>query len=137
MSEQNEKVSDYRVLCYGEATIQVITPKNGTNAGKDVKVLTSRVFHPVSVRNNDGTFTEQEPIWYDLKLFDNSVDLLKDFFKDGLVLRVSGEIKKRSWVGKDGKERHGADLMAYTVAIDIKQRGLKSVVFEKPIKKEG
>ena len=138
MSDQNEKVSDYRVICFGEPKITGIVPKSGANAGKEIKVLSMRAFHPVSVRKEDGTFEEKESLWFDLKLFDDSAELLSGFLKDGLVLRVSGEIKKRTWQGKDGREHESADLNLYSLAVDLKQRGLKGIVFEKPqVKKEG
>lgn len=138
MSEQNEKVSDYRVICFGEPKVSSIVPKSGANAGKEIKVLSMRAFHPVAVRKEDGTFEEKESLWFDLKLFDDNSDLLSGFLKDGLVLRVSGEVKKRTWQGKDGKEHESADLNLYSLAVDLKQRGLKGIVFEKPqIKKEG
>lgn len=136
MTEQNEKVSDHRVICYGEASVQIIVPKSGINAGKETPVLSMKAFHPVNVRKEDGTFDEKEPIWYDMKLYDSNAKLISSFLKDGLVLRVSGEVKPRTWTGRDGQERQSKDLILYSLAIDIKQRGLKTVVFEKPLKKE-
>lgn len=138
MSEQKERVSDYRVICYGEPKISSIVPKSGPNAGHEVKVLTVRGYHPVSEKQADGTFEEKESLWFDLKLFDDNAELLSGFLKDGLVLRVSGEIKKRTWQGKDGKEHESADLNLYSLAVDLKQRGLKGIFYEKPlVKKEG
>ena len=133
---KNEKVSDFRIICYGEHVVQKITPKSGDNAGKEVTVLTIRGFHPVNIRKDDGTFEEQDPKWFDLKLFDNNAELLSTFFKDGIVLRVSGEIKDKVWTGKDGKERNSSEITLYSVAIDIKQKGLKGIMFEKPIKQK-
>lgn len=130
--ERSEAVSDYRVILYGEPAVQTVTPKSGINAGKEIKVLTVRAYHPVSVRKNDGTFEEKDPLWLDLKLFDNNADHIKELLKDGLVLRVSGEIKTRPWTGKDGKVRESSDLMLHSLAVDLKQRGLKGLNFEKP-----
>lgn len=134
--KQNEKVTDYKIICFGEPTISEITVKSGANAGKKTKVLSTRAFHPVSERISDGKFESKEPLWFDLKFYHEKADLIADFFKDGLAMRISGEIKLREWTGKDQKVYQSNDLIAYTLAIELMQKGLKSIVFEKPIGKK-
>lgn len=134
--KNNEKISDYKVICFGESSVSEITIKTGASAGKKTKVLSTRAFHPVSVKKEDGQFENKDPIWFDLKFYQENADLAASFLKDGLALRVSGEIKKRSWTGKDQKTHLSMDLTAYSLAIDVMQKGLKSIVFEKPIGKK-
>lgn len=123
MSEQKERVSDYRVICYGEPKISSIVPKSGPNAGHEVKVLTVRGYHPVSEKQADGTFKQKDPVWHDLKLFNQSADLVAPLIKDGMALRVSGSLQDHAFTGKN------------SLSVDLMQRGLKSLDFEKPSKK--
>lgn len=134
--KNESRVSDLRVVCYGEASIKKILPKSGVNAGKEITVLSMRAYHPKSVRKPDGTFDLQETEWYTLQLFDDKAALIKSFLKDGLVLRVSGEVKTRKYQDKNGKEQIASDLTLYSIAVDLKQRGLLSIGFEKPLKKD-
>ena len=134
MSEQKEKVSDYRVICYGEPKVSSIVPKSGPNAGQEVKVLTVRGYHPVSERQEDGTFKQKDPVWHDLKLFHQNADLAASLIKDGLALRVSGALQDHAFTGKDGKEHHSSVLTLNSLSVDLMQRGLKGLDFEKPAK---
>lgn len=142
MSDQNvnggsaSRVSDHRVIIYGEPKVETITPRSGPNAGKQVNVLTVRGYHPTAERLPDGTFKEKDPVWYDLKLYDREAEMIKPFLKDGLALRVGGSVRTHAWTGKDGKERQDAEISLYSVAVDLKQRGLKGIDFEKPVRKE-
>ena len=56
--KNENRVSDLRVVCYGEASIKKILPKSGNNAGKEITVLSMRAYHPKSVRKPDGTFDQ-------------------------------------------------------------------------------
>ena len=142
MSDQNvnggsaPRVSDHRVIIYGEPKVETITPKTGPNAGRQVNVLTVRGYHPTAERQPDGSFKEKDPLWYDLRLYDQHAQQIKSFLKDGMALRVSGSVKTHTWTGKDGKERQGTEIALSSVAVDLKQRGLKGIDFEKPVKKE-
>lgn len=142
MSDQNvnggsaPRVSDHRVIIYGKPKVETIIPKGGTNAGKEIKVLTVRGYHPTAERLPDGSFKEKDPVWYDMKLYEREAELIRPFLKDGLALRVSGAVKTHTWTDKDGKERQGNEISLSSVAVDLKQRGLKGIDFEKPVRKE-
>lgn len=142
MSDQNvngssaPRVSDHRVIIYGEPKMETITPRSGPNAGKEVNVLTVRGYHPTAERLPDGSFKEKEPVWYDMKLYDREAEMIKPFLKDGLALRVAGAVRTHTWTGRDGKERQGQEISLSSVSVDLKQRGLKGIDFEKPVRKE-
>ncbi len=127
--------SDLRVICHGEPQIKTITPKSGTNEGKEVSVLCFRAYHPVAEKQQDGSFNSKDPEWYSLQLFDNKAQEIGKFIKDGLVLRVSGEVKEREYTDKNGQKQIGRDLNVYSLAVDLKQRGLKNIDFQKPASK--
>ena len=55
--------------------------------------------------------------------------------KDGMALRVSGSLQDHAFTGKDGKEHHSSILTLNSLSVDLMQRGLKSLDFEKPVKK--
>lgn len=135
MSEQKERVSDYRVICYGDPKVSSIVPKSGPNAGHEVKVLTVRGYHLVSEKQADGSFKQKDSIWHDLKLFNQNADLVSTLIKDGMAIRVSGSLQAHTFTGKDGKEYHNSVLTLNSLSVDLMQRGLKSLDFEKPTKK--
>lgn len=69
-------------------------------------------------RNDDGTFVEVDPVWYDAKLYGKPAEVLNESFKKGDSLVVMGESKVvRSEV--EGKQYTKNELSVKTFGPDI------------------
>ena len=129
MSEQNAVVTDFRLVVYGKAEKRTITIKNGENAGKTKDLLQFRAFHSEPVDKESKQFTST---WYDVNCFQDNSFYLVDHICDGLVLYVTGQVKTSQYTAKDGSLRENQTINAKKIYLDLLQRGLKSITFERP-----
>lgn len=139
MSEQakdQNRLSDARVVVYGEPQVKTVTPHSGPNAGKEVDVLSVRVRQDHAERLPDGTWEKKDSDWFDLQSYNPHAKELAAMLKDGMALRVSGIVQEREYTGKDGQQHQAKSIAANSLAIDMLQPGLKGVTFEKPIHRE-
>lgn len=123
--------NDMRVVVYGEPNVSTITPKTGDNAGKQIDVLNINVYKPNSARQPDGSWKQLDSDWYKLQLFSEHAKEISPLIKDGLALRVSGLIKENTFQGKDGQTKTSKNIVVNNIAVDLLQRGIKGIDFEK------
>ena len=123
--------NDLRVIVYGEPNIATITPKSGENAGKQIDVLNINVYKPNASKQPDGSWKQMDSDWYKLQLFSEHAKEISPLIKDGLALRVSGLIKENTFQGKDGQTKTSKNIVVNNIAVDLLQRGIKGIDFEK------
>lgn len=131
---EGQKLSDHKVVIYGQPEMKTITVKNGEKAGQQLNVISCKAYHPNIVRKEDGTFERKDPTWYRMQYYGKEdAAIVGKFLTDGLALRVTGYVKDVNYQDKEGKTQTAKELTADNIAIEILQKGLKSVVFEKPV----
>ena len=131
---EGQKISDHKVVIYGQPEIKTITVKNGDKAGQQLNVVSCRAYHPNIVRKDDGSFERKEPTWYRMQYYGKEdAAIVGKFLTDGLALRATGYVREISYQDKDGNTQTAKELTADNLSIEILQKGLKSVVFEKPV----
>ena len=136
MSDLQNRAQDLRVVVYGEPSVSTITPKSGENAGKQVDVLNLNVYKPKAEKDQDGKWKKLDPDFFKLQLFSEHAKAIAPLLKDGLALRVSGLIKEDSFQGRDGQQKIAKSILVNNIAIDLLQRGINAIDFQKPMKLE-
>lgn len=131
---EGQKISDHKVVVYGQPEIKTITVKNGEKVGQQLNVVSCRAYHPNIVRKEDGTFERKEATWYRMQYYGKEdAAIVGKFLTDGLALRATGYVRDITYQDKDGNTQTVKELTADNLSIEILQKGLKSVIFEKPV----
>lgn len=125
------KINDFRVIVYGDTKVNSIVPKSGVNAGKNIDVLTLEVYKPKAEKQPDGSWKKLDSEFYKIELYSQYASTVASMITSGIALRVSGTIKESEYTNKEGEKKTSKTIVADSLAVDLLQKGLKEIKFEK------
>ena len=125
------KINDFRVIVYGDTKVNSIVPKSGVNAGKNIDVLTLDVYKPKAEKQPDGSWKKLDSEFYKIELYSQYASTVTSMITSGIALRVSGTIKESEYTNKEGEKKTSKTIVADSLAVDLLQKGLKEIKFEK------
>lgn len=127
MSDSTEKVSNLRVVVHKNAEKRKITVKSGENEGQQVEILTFRCYHPKLL---DAASNTWDSTWYQVSCYQEESFYLADLIKDHLVLYVSGNLKRSSYLDKNGNNQEGFTIIANKISLDLLQSGVSGFTYK-------
>lgn len=137
--QPSDKVQNYKIYVYREPELNTIVPKSGKNAGKEIDVLSVKVFHRnYEIDPTSGDFVKKDSTFMTLKRYGDAKDNVKQLaslIQPGMQLRVSGSLTSHEYEFKDQKtgemrKQTALELNANNLMLDLSQKGLKGINFE-------
>lgn len=68
----------------------------------------------------DGQWTDDETVWFNVSMFGRKAENVADVIQKGDSVLISGNLRTRSYEGKDGTKQHSHDVLADNIAIEPK-----------------